>query len=322
MTKHLFYLVIMSTFFVAGCSTRSLDNSQSEGPEKGYIWCNERYLPAIDNEIKMRDSNASVLGSKYYKVAKEGYMYSLAAALVLQYAKGENDSKHSFMQPRRLVTYDVMPSNSVDFEAQTFLLYSNDNLKQVEKIIVAFTGTNSIRDWGANLFPTDGRVHYGFARSYILNLIPELKEKYSDIPIIVTGYSLGGGLAVHVTKHKDTSHFIDQTWVFNSSPKTYADGKLDDRIWSVSIDNEILVYLRGIFKILPGVTGLGSKESHTAEKFPLDNSNTFYAHSRWLLAREMLHVADLAMYLDNPSDELTEPMFILQGASDVGCVKN
>ena len=93
------------------------------------------------------------------------------------------------------------------------------------ELIIAFRGTenDTFRDWfHGNLL--------GRQNPEALKIFDEWRRKHSDLPIILTGHSLGGGLAIHVSLNRpDASAFV-----FNTSPRFWRRGdRYDNRRVSI-----------------------------------------------------------------------------------------
>ena len=71
--------------------------------------------------------------------------------------------------------------------------------------------------------------------------------------------------------------------------------------------------------LLPGVAEIGAPASQRAENFYLLEANPVISHYRWVLTRNILHVADLALRGKPPTDAATEPLQILQASSFRSC---
>ena len=106
---------------------------------------------------------------------------------------------------------------------------------------------------------------------------------------MVTGFSLGGALAAHVTKDKRTRRLVTQAWLFNPSPKTYADNRYDKRIWIGTLRGEALHLLRNRFMetVWPGIRRIGAPSDQDAEDYYLISAFPIYGHYRWALTRNM-----------------------------------
>lgn len=269
--------------------------------ECGKVWGNERYL----------HQNSRPFSDLHLNVAKRGYMYALAGALVLQRNSAE-DKDHYYEAPARLRLVEGLRKSdrSSGFEGNVFELRRAENTGSPYEVIVAFTGSNGANDWLANLFPID--TQYRQARDYLAGIAS--LPQYKDVRVVVTGFSLGGGLAVNVTKHHDTTKFVDEAWVFNPSPRTYVSGDVDPRIWMAAEKDEILSVARQpVFRIFPGIKSIGVKPEQAATRYGMIKSSPIYRHFRWSLARQLLHVADLALYIESGrTDESTEPLEILK----------
>ena len=97
-------------------------------------------------------------------------------------------------------------------DTQGFLAYRRDD-KGTDMAVICFRGTKQIRDWMTNLGITPvpikdprtgaivGNMHKGFHDAYqsVHNDITERLKDLEDLPLYITGHSLGGALAVVAT---------------------------------------------------------------------------------------------------------------------------
>lgn len=275
--------------------------------ESGHFWCGERFLKEGVNHFGYKEENA----------AKRGYIYVLAAALALQ-KKNVEEEGHWFYKPDRMQIIDAPEPTKSGFQVITFLvkpLTSNGE----DEIVVAFTGSDQVVDW-VKTNVQRRQTQFDEARRYIIHIstFPQVRGK----KIIVSGISLGGGLAVYVTKNELTSNYIKQAWAINSSPVTYASDKIDKRIWNIFSDGEILSSIRNLKTLLlfKGVNKIGAPDDQTAKDFVLVKSNSIYAHFRWVITREVLFVADYALTNRGTlRNKDTEPLQILRRSSFASC---
>jgi hypothetical protein len=294
--------IIFLTF--SGCSQRVCQNPKASYNESGKIWTSEPYLRKRDKPFDLT----------HLTVATKGYIYALAGTLALQKNTNTNDN-HFFIAPKRLKLIDSPPRDSSGFEVKTFELYPKDTrIKEIKEIIIAFTGSNDSKDW----FLTNllfSHKQFTLAKKYV----KKIHLKYPNKPIVVTGYSLGAALAIHVTKHNETSSLISEAWAFNPSPKTYVHGKEDKRIWVASTKSEMLKGIRKWYlNFLPGIAKIGAPKNQTATNYYLVKSNPIHSHFRWVLTREMLHVADFHIHKTTQSEN-TEPLNILKASRFITC---
>ncbi len=280
--------------------------------EKGAIWCNEplKYEPGIHFDRPHLD------------VARRGYLYALAAAYVLQ-NNSDEDRDHWFSLPPRMKEVDRPQRDSSGFEVRTFEVRSKPgDTEPVEEVVVAFTGSNDSADWIlTNLFFS--RSQYDLASAYV----EATAKRYPGKRIVVTGFSLGGALAGHVTKSGRTGHLISEAWLFNPSPKLYADDNYDKRIWVGALRGEALHVIRSRpFELLwPGINRIGAPWQQNAQDYYLISAFPIYGHYRWALARNILFVADYA-HLQNPigpvdPQRAREPREILEASKFNACEK-
>ncbi|MBK9218756.1 MAG: DUF2974 domain-containing protein [Uliginosibacterium sp.] len=277
------------------------------GAETSRFWCNERFLSAAQRPFD----------AQHLKIAKRGYLYALAAALALQKDDPEGRA-HYFTPPPRMLEVDRPHRDASGFEAVSFEIHALDGEQSLQEVVVAFTGSNDDADWKDANFGSDRR-QYRLARKYLKTIA--LRPQYRGVRVVATGFSLGGALAVHVTKHHETSAFVAETWAFNPSPKTWVSGKPDRRIWLAAVQDEALHFARSKFlaALVPGVSPIGAPHSQTAEGFYLLEANPVYRHFRWVLTRNILYAADLALMAEQPISTTTEPLDILQASHFASC---
>ncbi|MDA1253920.1 MAG: hypothetical protein O2928_05435, partial [Proteobacteria bacterium] len=105
----------------------------------------------------------------------------------------------------------------------------------------------------------------------------------------------------HLGKNPKTKDKINEVWLFNPSPRiNSSDWGKDDKFWFAASRNDILRHIRK-----QKYRNLFNRPEKYADDFYLVDSKDLYAHSRWVLARNMLWAADLAyVKFDN---KLTNP---------------
>lgn len=289
--------LILAVCVLSGCS---IINPYDTCGEFGYVWCNVRYL------------NHSNWDEPTERAAAKGYIYGLAAALVLQADQSDKVSRaHWFNRPSNLVPLD--PPNERDwsgFEAATFV-YTPRDPAEPQKVIIAFTGSNDSRDWATNLDPF-GKRQYNLAVEYTRKQLNDPRVRGKQV--VLSGISLGGGLAIHVLKESGLEPLISEVWAINPSPKIYskkpATESMKSKTWLAYSNNEVLADLRSPwFTWLPSLGEIEAGEKQTAV-FQLVDSNGIYAHYRWGVARQMLWIADYHMSAGR-KDKWTEPLEII-----------
>lgn len=293
------HCITLLLVLLSGC--KSLPPT-TDGPS---IWCNVSYV------------TAGVFHNDALAIARGGYIYSLASSLAL-----ENDPPW-FRANNRLREVDRKAHDRTDFLAKTFELMDVENPGGIDEIVIAYAGSDSWYDWIFVNLPFGGApAHYEQGRIYAKEIYNRYKERMGTVPpIVVTGASLGGGIAVHVTKHNDTRKLITKAWVFNSSPKTLVDSTEDDRIWAASMKGEVLFPIRAWFRVARGLGGIGLVQGHSYHGYNLVHSNFVFQHYNYVLTRNLLHAADYALKIPHaiPSQLRDEPIHTLQLSSDRNC---
>lgn len=302
-----YYLKLSGMCFVVlpfcGCSVLPVNFGKLEGK----VWCDERYLHNVAEYRNPTPEGWEYLRPKL-ELSKQGYMYSVAAVLALQ--KNNNETRFHFSQPARLQEIKELDRDSPSgFQASSYIL-AKANENDTEQVVVAFAGSNQWKDYFLHNFAITPNQYFD-ARNYIRDV--SLHPRAKGLKIVVTGFSLGGGLAVHVTKQPTTRALVHQAWIFNPTPRTGAEDGIDERIYLLSTSYEILKKLNR--------DGLGAPEKNTIETFGLIRSSSIYSHYRWVLARQILWYADMALFLDSGKTlNTTEPLDILRSQKVNVCV--
>lgn len=302
MKKYRVALAIILALTVSGCSSfRFSPFPKFGGKIEGVAWCSQRYLDMVDayqNPPKRVDSE---YGRKL-RLSKEGYIYAIAATLALE--KDNSEKQYNFGPIKNLTKIPILSVDKFNgFQAETFTFPDPNGKKQ---LIIAFRGSDQfLIDYLGQNFGI-WQIQNSSAREYVLNVIhyrDNHKDEFSD-KLVVTGNSLGGGLAAHVTNTENTGKFITEAWLFNPSPRPGVSPPAggNPKIRLLSTHSEILN--------ISSRRKLGVQEQNKYTEFDLIQSSSFYNHYRWVLAREILWYADLAQYFDQkeePSLIVVEP---------------
>ncbi|WAF78411.1 Mbeg1-like protein [Aeromonas dhakensis] len=285
------------------------------GKEEGFVWCNARYLDLTSPAYKYPNT-VNPNKDKRFKLAYEGYIYALLGAVVLQ-KEQEYEDKH-FALPD-YIEVDSTRDDKTGFQASAFKVYTNSDKTQIKEVVIAFRGTDQTwRDYSKhNLSPFPQQ--YQPAEDYVL----EISNKYNNKRIVVTGYSLGGGLAMHVLNNYRTSSKINQAWAFNSSPRTGEKITVEPRLYLISAKGEVLNLPRKVLR--GGPKSLGALDEHFSDDYDLVAASSIYLHSRWVLARQIIIFADM-VYFEKSGRQpgyISPPLEILKLANTAkGCTED
>ncbi|KAF5178755.1 alpha/beta-Hydrolases superfamily protein [Thalictrum thalictroides] len=132
--------------------------------------------------------------------------------------------------------------------------------QDLNAIVVAFRGTqeHSIQNWIEDLFwkqldlnypgMPDAMVHHGFHYAYhnttirpgVLNAVKRGKMLYGDIPVMVTGHSMGGAMAsfcaLDLVGYYEFGFFCIKSLYYTTKPKVHFKGFFT---WHVALDHKI-----------------------------------------------------------------------------------
>ncbi len=124
-------------------------------------------------------------------------------------------------------------------------------------------------------------------------------------------------MAVNVGKNENVVEKVSEVWVFNPSPKTHTNYKKESNFWFGSSRNDILKKVRS-----PEYMNLFESDHIYDDQFLID-SNAIYAHSRWVVARNMLWAADFSYVADkNKEKEYDNPAYEIIQLSEFKSCKN
>lgn len=154
-------------------------------------------------------------------------------------------SADDFELPPGIVTRYKADNDGSGFAYQIFDRLENGRLAEV---IVAFRGTEGFADWlHGNLLGRQNRK----GLRVVETVFAQLDEAgYRNIPVTVTGHSLGGGIAHYVSLRQmpprvdGAARAVAASYVFNNSPRYWRGPAQVPRI-AVVERGEVLTLLRG-----------------------------------------------------------------------------
>lgn len=273
------------------------------------VWCKDRYLNQVEQKY------GTIYTPTEEIVAEKGYIYSTLGAIALQKDNKPN-ADYTFVLPNNVEQIDHIsaensePAKKSGFEARTFII-KDEISKRPKELVIAFTGSNQlIKDWIMTDFGWSEK-QYEDAKNYVKAMRLKANiDTTNPLKVVVTGYSLGGALAGHVTKDPETTHYIHEAWLFNPSFRLkIANYDRDPRFWLGTTRKDMLKLFssKKFLNIFPD-------NQRFTDAF-LISSGRVYAHFRWTFTRNMLWAADLKFFKDGYSDDKNPAFQIIQKAN-------
>ncbi len=119
-------------------------------------------------------------------------------------------------------------------------LYERQNAEGKTERVLAFAGTTSVKDWGTNFLQASIPPAQYQEALEVANRIAKQTHQDSDVSLVITGHSLGGGLAQYAALHTGT-----RAIVFNSAPLGLRSYPLDSGVLQAASSRITNVYMRG-----------------------------------------------------------------------------
>jgi Protein of unknown function (DUF2974) len=180
-------------------------------------WTSKRYDPAAppagvsiadyDNEV----SSLHTHSAEGKALAREAFVYAMLANNVYR----DDEDKPVFATPGWTVVRRW--KSEADLVLEEVEHIENG---RVIALAVVFEGTNgNIADWKANLSVWREPVQYAQAQAHVERLRAE--PRYRDVPIVLVGHSLGGGIAINVALRQSSPERPLDVYAFNTSPRGF-----------------------------------------------------------------------------------------------------
>ncbi len=199
---------------------------------------------------------------------------------------------------------DVLHKSSTD--TQGFVAYRRDD-KGTGMAVVCFRGTKQIKDWMTNLdikpVPIKdpgtgaiiGNMHKGFHDAYmsVHDDISERLKGYEDLPLYITGHSLGGALAVVATWYQSSERLAacytfgaprvgDQNLIDRFKTPIYRIVNGPDPVTLVPPSGFVLDFLKGVIRVLGVVLPLWGWDSWVTKWLIRIQRFRHYGYMRYL----------------------------------------
>jgi len=159
------------------------------------------------------------------QTAAEAYLYA-------QMSANTYDEPYAFSLPKRISLRRSVPNDDIGF---AYSIYDVSKDGVFIEVVIAYRGTEDYKDWWY------GNV-LGKQNKTGLSVYDEIRSTTPEnIPVTVTGHSLGGAIAVEVSlKRKNVN-----AYVFNTSPRFFSGGQsIENKRVSIVEYGEVLKAIR------------------------------------------------------------------------------
>jgi|GEM_PF-3123130 len=177
-------------------------------------------------------SKDEVWSEQVKSLTKQAWPYAVMAA-----------SAYGYTPYKTLPEGFIAGAQEPNHRGLAYSVFTRGNADNPEEIIIAFRGSEHFSprefyyDWIAgNIFGTQNKPAL---RAYE-KVIKDYKAKTKNIPVTVTGHSLGGGLSTHVSLNTPNA----KAYVFNSSPRFWNIENAENERFSIAEYGDPLKVLR------------------------------------------------------------------------------
>lgn len=177
-----------------------------------FVEKNGKSYGAPESHKKEWASSMHALPQRYSEVAAKSVPYAIMANNVY---RSPSDKPYFYLPDWKVVNRHESKSGLALEELHKIV---NGNLQE---IVIAYKGTDgpSLKDWKTNLSIWLEPNQYAEAQKHMKDLLKY--PSYYNIPITVTGHSLGGGIALNVSLRQSTTNRPISVFTFNTSPRGF-----------------------------------------------------------------------------------------------------
>lgn len=225
---------------------------------------------------------------EYRATSAEAFDYAMLATNAYVAGPSIYRANETFTLPADLILKEYQSNDKHGYAFNVYERYKGEHLVEV---IIAFRGTDDSADWRYGNIRTEQRTS-------ALATFKKTKQKYGDVPITVTGHSLGGSLAVQVSLDNGVRYFV-----FNTSPRFNYTAPLDRPLSHSIVEvGEINAILRWPAR--------ESTQLYTPVNC-ISGKNPVAQHSSWKLTRCLIGIATAvsarAVEVAQSNGGITEP---------------
>ncbi|MFT4928186.1 MAG: hypothetical protein ACI8WB_004305 [Phenylobacterium sp.] len=285
------YAMLTAMFLLTGCAV---------APNAGDVRLELEQMPPSLHEVSSMETGSDnpkflscnygyyedAYGAHHNKVAIAGYQYALMASNSYHNNVAFNIPGWTHKSHFRGKQGAHAESG---FQAD---VYEHSSQNSVDKVAIIFRGTDSAKDWDANLAiatKSSGRkpAQYHLAMKLYNGVVEQYQgsDSVKAMPqIILVGHSLGGSLAFHVSWYQDNA----MLFAFNPSERKWVEGEptFNNQRYVLREKGEVLGLTRGIRWFNPKDNNL-----QLAEEYNFTTGSSTRQHSVYYLARGLLLLA-------------------------------